>query len=1211
MKNLRKALVVSVMFAMVFSMMSVVAPKANAASGGDLIKMNGLSSVYYLGTDGKRYVFPNENTYFSWYSDFSTVVTISQSELESYPLGANVTMRPGNKLVKITTDPKVYAVEPGGKLVHVPSETVAKTLWGDNWAKRVVDVPDAFFTNYTVTGNQVSATAYPAGSLVKWAGAADVYYIETDGTARKIQDAAAFTGNKFKWDDIVVASVAMPTAGAAITAFDVKLFDPSDGAGGVPGAGTGLTVSLASDTPASMSIPEGSPADFLKFNVTASADGAVSMNSITFRAYDLGTPQQITNVTTFVDGVKFGTGKTMSSDRIATINYSNPITIEAGKTKTIMVKATFGSTAATGNYAIGLASASSILTNGAVISGSFPIIGKSMSAVDGGNIGAVILNGVDDAANTGIKFGEDNVKLAGFNLQTSKEPIIWESARFRNGGNSKLAENVRILVDGTEVATGEWQGDYVVFNMNNYIIAKGHTASVEVYGDMSLGNVGDTVTLYVREADDFSFVGQDMGYGILMTNGLTLASAKVTTMAASDFVIDMDKAATPAKEVRPGEKNVILATLKMTSIGENATIASLLDSGGTRFYITGTGLADEKITNVKMVDVNTGTIYDVADEYNGGKFRLTMNEEISLVKGVTKTFHIKADLSGPTDSTPIDDNDTLQVVLTSDAFTVTGDTSNSDLKPKITPSSVNSSVTTVKTASLTWTTTSLAAKSVVPGAKDEVVYRASLKAGNASEVTLNAVRIDVLDGGANSFKDTNISQLVLKLNNQIVATRSNQITNDGESTGYITFSGLNSNNKIPAGQTYTLEVLASFSSSFNPTGSFSLGMEMNNSTSTTVVRDRDNNIFDETVANVDTASRVVTLASTGSLKVELKTSGDKADKDTYILAGSETTAGRYLGELVFTTANEPVKVSRLALGETGTAGSGDIQAVRLYDKDGNMVAQEGVSSAGHVYFDSLNLIMPADQATSYFIGVVTKSMNAAGDAEGTATYGRTITFRMATTTDLTALGASEVIKASGANSGQDLTIAEANGVVGVNQFEGSATTTKETKIVGSVLTSIVSDMSDGPLTAGTNRIIAKYKFTFNNGNNRTAANEELKARMHSMKLDIASSTNATVSGVQAYIDGKSSIKAAGTETAPGVWTIALGNMTGDTEYVNGTVTLVVTATVGMSSTNNYVSTELSNLASSYFVYNGNHSSTGDLTDMRLDYTEVTGATLTQ
>src|SRR3989339_1345558 len=127
MTNLRKALAISVMSITVLSMSMLMVPLTvgAAAQAGDLIKMDGLSSVYYLGADGKRYVFPNEATYFSWYSDFSGVVTISASELQSYPIGGNVTMRPGTELVKITTDPSVYAVEPNGVLRKIQSEAQA------------------------------------------------------------------------------------------------------------------------------------------------------------------------------------------------------------------------------------------------------------------------------------------------------------------------------------------------------------------------------------------------------------------------------------------------------------------------------------------------------------------------------------------------------------------------------------------------------------------------------------------------------------------------------------------------------------------------------------------------------------------------------------------------------------------------------------------------------------------------------------------------------------------------------------------------------------------------------------------------------------------------------------------------------------------------------------------------------------------------------
>ncbi|MFH1522629.1 MAG: hypothetical protein ABIE43_02305, partial [Patescibacteria group bacterium] len=257
MRKIRKTFIISVMAVTVLSMSVVVAPEVGAAaSAGDLIKMDGLSSVYYLGADSKRYVFPNEKTYFSWYGDFSSVVTIPQSELEGYALAANVTVRPGTKLVKITTNPNVYAVKPNGNLILIPDETTAKALYGDSWAQRVIDVPDSFFTNYTIAAGELASTAYPEGSLIQLPDTTEVYYIDADGKARLISNEAALTANRFKMGDIVTtaAGFVLPATGDAISTTNVTITDTSQGGGALPGAqpgaGTGLTVALASDTPA-------------------------------------------------------------------------------------------------------------------------------------------------------------------------------------------------------------------------------------------------------------------------------------------------------------------------------------------------------------------------------------------------------------------------------------------------------------------------------------------------------------------------------------------------------------------------------------------------------------------------------------------------------------------------------------------------------------------------------------------------------------------------------------------------------------------------------------------------------------------------------------------------------------------------------------------------------------------------------------------------
>jgi hypothetical protein len=114
------------------------------------IKSRFNSGVYYCGVDGRRYVFPNQKTHDTWYGDFAGVIELSDAEIAAISLGGNVTYRPGVRMVKIQTDPKVYAVAAGGVLRWVRTEAAAERLYGANWNQMIDDVPDAFFVNYTV-----------------------------------------------------------------------------------------------------------------------------------------------------------------------------------------------------------------------------------------------------------------------------------------------------------------------------------------------------------------------------------------------------------------------------------------------------------------------------------------------------------------------------------------------------------------------------------------------------------------------------------------------------------------------------------------------------------------------------------------------------------------------------------------------------------------------------------------------------------------------------------------------------------------------------------------------------------------------------------------------------------------------------------------------------------------------------------------------------
>ncbi|MFA5188553.1 MAG: hypothetical protein WC460_04285 [Patescibacteria group bacterium] len=161
---------------------------------GDLLKDAATKTVYVVGNDGKRHVFPNGATFFTWFNDFSLVKTVGDDILSQLPFGANVTVRPGTKLVKIQTDPNVYAVEPGGIIRAIKSEAIAAELYGTDWAAKIIDVPDVFFVNY-VKGPDIAEASYPAGSLIQYLGSSEIYYI--DNMLKRLVSAEVFTNNLY------------------------------------------------------------------------------------------------------------------------------------------------------------------------------------------------------------------------------------------------------------------------------------------------------------------------------------------------------------------------------------------------------------------------------------------------------------------------------------------------------------------------------------------------------------------------------------------------------------------------------------------------------------------------------------------------------------------------------------------------------------------------------------------------------------------------------------------------------------------------------------------------------------------------------------------------------------------------------------------------------------------------------------------------------
>jgi len=929
MNKLRKALVVGVMAITVLSvsMLSVPFQVGAAAQAGDLIKMDGLSSIYYLGADGKRYVFPNEATYFSWYSDFSGVVTIPQSELETYPLGANVTMRPGTKLVKITTDPKVYAVEPDGKLVHVPSEATAIALFGADWAKRVVDLSDAFFTNYSVTGNQVSATAYPTGSLVKFGGA-DVYYINESGAARKVANESAFLANRFKWSDVITSTLTMPALGTDIAGAEATLTDTSSGAGGTAGAGSGLTVALSSQTPTSATyirdtgaVVAQAAAEFTKINFTAASDGDVTVNTLKLTRSGISADTDLGVIYLYDGNTMIAEHTSFSSKVITFSNSAGLFTVSKGTTKTISVRADIAAANATvSGIVLGVNAASDVTTNGATVSGAFPINGNQMSVGTVTDLGYMNLASYDTNPST-IEPGKTNEEIWRFNATANDQDMLIEKIKMTVVGTVSTSDlaNFKLEVGGVQVGSTVANmnaSKEVIFDLSSasYKITSGQTKTIVVKADVVNGS-GRTFRLTIRKVGDISV--KDYSYGISvkpLVDGAAFSLMEPTS-APADTTVDNGTITvgvatdSPTGNIAAGATGVTLAKFTYKANGEDVKLNQVT--------------VDVQLEDQDLSSLKNGKLYFNGTQVGSTDTEVTDEADVLyemtqvIAAGNTAVIEYKADIIVGTSTTAIAAGQTVVVSLISDTSgAATGQSSLSDVDT----AAATGKTLTVRTGALTgainsalssYTTTNPLG---VAGATNAKVGSFVLTAGAGEGVTVSQVVVG--DKAAGDEFGVSFQNLTLKSGSTQLATAQGTLSiTDGADYTFNMSPAL----KIAAGQQVVIDCYADIKSSGTEYSSAGVGLEFTGASATGDLTSSDASY------STDFDLQQLVISANGGLTIAIDSTTPDAAQ---IAMGSTDTT---LAVLKFTaSSSEDINISRIKLKNTGNAGT-SLSNIKLYD----------------------------------------------------------------------------------------------------------------------------------------------------------------------------------------------------------------------------------------------------------------------------------------
>lgn len=717
---------------------------ASAATAGDLVKASG-PAVYYYHTDGKRYVFPNEKTYFSWFKDFSSVKTISDSELASIFVGGNVTVRPGTYLAKVTTDPKVYAVSHDGKFHWIESEAIAKALYGDNWAQRVIDVPDAFFINYTV-GASISTAVHPDGTVVSKDGSK---WVIASGKARMIASDSVFASNGYNAAFTIPTTIAY-TADSSVTAREGRLADVIFGAG-TPVSGN-ITVALASDTPAGMTVPKNASSVMLaKYNFTAGSTDAM-INGLRLRRVGVGATSDLENVYLYdANGARLTTGRTINS-QTNEVEFNNlNISISAGQTKSLVITGDFSSPSATGGqHSFQVINASAVMTGG-VVSGSFPVAGNVFTV---GTISAGVLEISKGTTPSNPNTGSVQAEISNFKLEANTNDIEVRRITLLQGGSITNADlkNFNLYQGATLVAsTASMSGDKIVLNFNPALtIMNGTTRTFSLKADIT-GRSDRNIETYIEYTTDVYAIDK------LYNSG---ASIDISAFDDSNSIdIDVEGGALtiaangPATaNVAKGTQNVKFFDFSITSSESDVEIRNInftVDAIGAGRFTDNT---TDFFRNFRIKNADTGatlmgpTSLPAGTDNTDTSVAIELTETFNIPAGTTMKLSITADLANSTHVTFIDQQYRVTlgdgVLFDGNDVRINSTSEYLDVAKIIPNTNIAGNLMTVKASSLTVAQAATPAASIAVK-KQQMIASSGivLTAGAQSDVTVRSVKL--------------------------------------------------------------------------------------------------------------------------------------------------------------------------------------------------------------------------------------------------------------------------------------------------------------------------------------------------------------------------------------------------------------------------------------------------------------------------------------
>ncbi len=377
-----------------------------------------------------------------------------------------------------------------------------------------------------------------------------------------------------------------------------------------------LEATLSAKNPVGDTVPKGAQGIiFTSIDLTASSDDVV-LENLTVLHEGFGASEDFSGVYAVVDGARVTRKRTIDTQSYtATIRFTTPLVIAAGKTVTLQIAGDLTTSATTSSeHSLTVELPTDIVSNAKSVTGNFPLKGKAfrVAAVTSGTV-SIAYRSVTPSS---IEVGDKAASIGKWEVDVnSAEDQTLYSMTIENDGTASDGDFTNIVLrrsDGTVLTktVAATVGDFATLVFDPpFTVLEGDKITMSLIADIK-GGAAKNIKIHFDETGDIFAVGSLYGYGVngqLYGSSIALPTETSTlpatvTIDAGQFTISIDGPVT--QQYTRKDKNAVIANVWFETGGEDVDVENLFilvqgtTSTGAAFTVRGAPSTGDDISEV-------------------------------------------------------------------------------------------------------------------------------------------------------------------------------------------------------------------------------------------------------------------------------------------------------------------------------------------------------------------------------------------------------------------------------------------------------------------------------------------------------------------------------------------------------------------------------------------------------------------------------------